>query len=143
MYEPLASSLLRLRRYALSSFDMDGMKRLTSTLDIKTDCVHHAISAGNGPSDRWLAVYIRFDRFDLGIVGPEQLSASIGMSRRNANGKSTSAQVADCSAAKKAGPAKHDDQFACLVAAVHTVYDLTVVGYAMRTLCACWLSAVA
>jgi hypothetical protein len=51
VYEPLDPSLLRLRRYTLSSFHMYGMKRFLSTLDIKTNCIQHAISAGNSSGD--------------------------------------------------------------------------------------------
>jgi hypothetical protein len=51
MYEPPDSSLLRLRRYPVIGFDMYGMKRLPYTLYIKTNCIHHAISAGNSSSD--------------------------------------------------------------------------------------------
>ena len=51
---------------------MHGVKRLPSVLDVKTDRIHHAVSAGDGVSDRSLIVNVSLDRLKLRIVKSEQ-----------------------------------------------------------------------
>jgi hypothetical protein len=103
-----------------------GLKRLRSTLDIKTNCIYHAISAGESLGDRLCIMDICFDRFKLGIVGPEQLAAATRMSRCNANEKLAPTQMPNYPAAKKAGPAKHNDKFVCVATTVHFSTHLAV-----------------
>ena len=49
--QPLDSGSERLSCYALGSLDVHGMKSLPSVLDVKTDCIYHAVSAGKGMRD--------------------------------------------------------------------------------------------
>jgi hypothetical protein len=44
--KPLDSSPVRLNCYPLSRLDMNGMKSLRSVLDVKTDRIYNAVSAG-------------------------------------------------------------------------------------------------
>src|SRR5215217_4253245 len=63
---------------------MHGLKRLRSTLDIKTNCIYHAISAGESLGDRLCIMDICFDRFKLGTVGPgttRSCDADVSMQR--------------------------------------------------------------
>jgi len=41
--EPFNSGSLRLSRDPLGRLDVDGMERLPSLLDVKADCIHHAV----------------------------------------------------------------------------------------------------
>lgn len=43
MDEPFDPGSLRLSCDPLGRFDVDGMKRLPSLLDVKADCIHRAI----------------------------------------------------------------------------------------------------
>jgi hypothetical protein len=49
--EPLDSSSVCLSCYPLGSLDVHGMKGLLSVLDVKTDRIDHAVSAGKGIGD--------------------------------------------------------------------------------------------
>jgi hypothetical protein len=51
MNEPFDSGSLRLSRDPLSRFDVDGMKRVPSALDVEADCVHRAVSVGKRIGD--------------------------------------------------------------------------------------------
>ena len=42
---------LRLNRYSSGSFDVHGMKCLITMLNVKTDSIHHCVSASNRISD--------------------------------------------------------------------------------------------
>jgi hypothetical protein len=49
--EPLDSGSVCLSCYPFGRLDMNGMKRLLSVLDVKTDRIYHTVSAGKGMSD--------------------------------------------------------------------------------------------
>jgi hypothetical protein len=49
--EPFNSGSARLSRYPLGRLDVHGMKSLLSVLDVKTDRIYYAVSAGKGIRD--------------------------------------------------------------------------------------------
>ncbi len=51
MDESFDPGSLCLSRNPLGSLDVDGMKRLSSLLDVKADCVHNAVSIGKRIGD--------------------------------------------------------------------------------------------
>ena len=55
------------------------MKRLLSVLDVKTDRIHHTVSAGKGIGDRPLVVNVGRDRLKLRIIKSEQTVLQIRM----------------------------------------------------------------
>ena len=52
-------------------FDMDGMKRFPSVLDVKTNRIHDTVSAGHRISDGSLVVNIGFNGLKLRIIESE------------------------------------------------------------------------
>jgi hypothetical protein len=44
--QPFDSGPVRLSRYPLGSLDVNGMKGLLSVLEVKTDRIYNAVSAG-------------------------------------------------------------------------------------------------
>ena len=72
MREPLHSGSACLSCYPLGRLDVHGMKRLPSTLDVKTDRIYHPVGAckciGHGP----LVVNVGCDRLKLRIIKTEQ-----------------------------------------------------------------------
>jgi hypothetical protein len=71
MYEPPHPSEACLCGDPLRSFDMHGMKRFPSVLDVKTNCIYDTVSAGHRISDGSLVVNIGFDRLKLRIIQRE------------------------------------------------------------------------
>lgn len=51
MNEPFDPGPVRLRGYPLGRLDVNGMKSLSSVLDVKTDCICNAVSAGKRVRD--------------------------------------------------------------------------------------------
>ena len=71
MGEPFNAGPPRLSCYSLGSFNVHGMKRLLSVLDIKADRIDHAVSASKRIGDCPLVVNVGLDRFKLRIIGTE------------------------------------------------------------------------
>jgi hypothetical protein len=71
VYEPLHPSEACLSSDPLRRFDMDGMKRFPSVLDVKTNRIHDTVSAGHRISDRTLVVNIGFNELKLRIIESE------------------------------------------------------------------------
>ena len=71
MNEPLHPREACLSGDPLRRFDMDGMKRFRSALDVKTDRIHDSVGAGYRVSDGSLVVNIGFDGLKLRIIDSE------------------------------------------------------------------------
>src|SRR5712691_9260091 len=107
MDEPLNSGSARLDRQPLRRLHVHGMKRLRSALDVKTDRIHHAVSAGKRIGDRPLVVDVGFDRFKWRAVDTEW--HAVRMPRCDSNGKRALAQVPSDASAEKSGSAENGD----------------------------------
>ena len=68
MNEPFDSSPVRLRCYPLGSLDVTGMKSLQSVLDVKTDCIYNAVSAGKPIRYRSFVVNVGLYGLKLRII---------------------------------------------------------------------------
>ena len=79
MRNPLDSGLVCLNCYPFGRIDVHGMKRLLSVLDVKTDRIHHTISADNGIGDGPFIVDVGLDRLEMRIIEREQTSSPIRM----------------------------------------------------------------
>jgi hypothetical protein len=77
--EPLGSRPVRLRCYALGSLDVHGMKGLLSVLDVKTDRIYDAVSAGKRIRDRSLVVNIGRYGLKLRIIRADMSVSPIRM----------------------------------------------------------------
>ncbi|CKY78455.1 Uncharacterised protein [Mycobacterium tuberculosis] len=51
MNEPFDSGPVRLHCYPLGRLDVNGVKSLSSVLDVKTDCIYNTVNAGSRISD--------------------------------------------------------------------------------------------
>jgi hypothetical protein len=71
VYEPLCPSEACLSGDPLRRFDMDGMKRFPSVLDVKTNRIHDAVSAGHRISDGSFVMNIGFDGLKLRVIESE------------------------------------------------------------------------
>ena len=71
MHEPLHSSEACLSGDPSRGFDMDGMKRFPSVLDVKTNRIYDTVSASHRISNRSLVVNIGFDGLKLRIIESE------------------------------------------------------------------------
>ena len=58
--------------YSLGRFNMHGMKRLVSVLDVETDRIDRAVSAGERLRNRLFVMNICFDSLKLPIVTSER-----------------------------------------------------------------------
>ena len=72
MDESFDSSPVRLNRYSPGGLDVDGMKRLRSPLDVKTDRIYNAVSAGKRIRDGPLVVNVGFYELKLRIISTRQ-----------------------------------------------------------------------
>jgi hypothetical protein len=72
MDKVLDPSPLRLNCYALGGLDVDGMKCLVTTLNVKADGIYHCVSASNRISDRPFVANVRLDRLNVRIIRAEK-----------------------------------------------------------------------
>ena len=79
MNEPLRSGPVRLRGYSLSSLDVHGMKTLLSALDVETDRIYGAVSAGKRIRNRLLVVNIGLYGLKLQTIGAKLSECPIRM----------------------------------------------------------------
>ena len=61
----------------MGTLDVQGMKSLRSVFDVKTDRIHHSVSASKRTHDRLFIVDIRFNRLKLRIIKSKQTSTPI------------------------------------------------------------------
>src|SRR5262249_33935484 len=80
---------------------MHRVKCIASMLDVETDSVDNAVSAGNGGLRRALVICIGGDLLDAAVLQPP------GMPRGDAHGDAGLVQIARDATANKAGPAKY------------------------------------
>src|SRR5215467_4730179 len=85
------------------------MKSVRSVLDVKTDRIHHTVSASKRLRDRLVIVNVRFDRLKLRIINSKQPVAPIRVPRCNPNRKPTLSEMPNDAAAEKSGSAEHGD----------------------------------
>src|SRR5262245_44766537 len=85
------------------------MKSLCSMFDVKTDRIHHTVSASKRACDRLFVVNIRFDRLKSRIIDSKQRVAPIGVPRCNPNRKPSLAEMPHDAAAEKPGSPEHGD----------------------------------
>jgi hypothetical protein len=78
--EPFDSGSVRLSCYPLGRLNVHEMKSLLSVLEVKTDCIYHAVSAGKCVGDWPFVVNVGRDRMKLRIITTEQSVAPIRMS---------------------------------------------------------------
>jgi hypothetical protein len=79
MSEPFHASAACLSSYPVGRLYMYGMKGLLSVLDVKTDRIHHTISADNGIGDGPFIVDVGLDRLEMRIIEREQTRSPIRM----------------------------------------------------------------
>ncbi len=79
MDESFDASSVRLNGYPPGGLDVNGMKSLRSALDVKTDRIHHAVSAGKRIRDRPLVVNVGLYGLKLRIISARQCVAVIRM----------------------------------------------------------------
>ena len=72
MNEPLDTGPARLHRHSLGRPDVNGMKSLRSVLDVKTDRIYNAVSAGKRIRDRSLVVNVGPYGLQLRIITTKQ-----------------------------------------------------------------------
>ena len=68
MNEPFDTGPARLHCHSSGRFDVNGMKSVLSVLDIKTDRIYNAVSAGKRIRDRSLVVNIGLNGLKLRIM---------------------------------------------------------------------------
>jgi hypothetical protein len=86
--EFFGSSPARLNGYSPGGLDVNGMKRLRSALNVKTDRIHNTVGAGQRSRDRRLVVNVGFYGLKVRILSTRQGIPRIRMPRRDPNGKS-------------------------------------------------------
>jgi len=74
MKEPFDTGPARLHCHSLGRLDVNGMKSLLSVLDVKTDCIYDAVSAGKRIRDRSLVVNIGLNASKLRIRAKPNVS---------------------------------------------------------------------
>ena len=79
MDQPLDPGLVCLSCQPLGTLDVQGLKSLRSVLDVKTDRIHHTISADNGIGDGPFIVDVGLDRLEMRIIEREQTRSPIRM----------------------------------------------------------------
>jgi hypothetical protein len=124
MDQPFRSGSACLSGYPFGRLDMHGMKRLLSMLDVKTDCIHHTVSASKGVGDGPIVVDVGLDRLKLRIIKTKQLVPPIGMPGCNPYGKAVPAEAPRNATAEEPGSAEHSDG-----ALVSRRHDVALIGY--------------
>lgn|SRR5512143_896692 len=109
MDQPLDSGLECLSCQPLGTLDVQGMKSLRSVFDVKTDRIHHTVSASKRMRDRLFVMNIRFDRLKLRIIKSKQPVSAIRVPRCNPNRKPMLTEMSNDAAAEKPGSAEHGD----------------------------------
>ena len=79
MNKPFDSSAVRLNCCPLSSLDVNGMKSLLSVLDVKTDRIYNAVSAGKRIRDRSFVVNVSLYGLKLRIIRTKRAVSPIRM----------------------------------------------------------------
>ncbi|MEH2544858.1 hypothetical protein V1283_001503 [Bradyrhizobium sp. AZCC 2262] len=79
MNKPFDTGPARLHGHSLGRLDVNGMKSALSALDVKTDRIYNAVSAGKRIRDRSLVVNIGLNGLKLRIVRAKLTMSPIRM----------------------------------------------------------------